>query len=275
MKTIYQFTSWGPSKFADYEMCPHMALHKHLKKTCTICFKGKVLGGYDTPAICDTCGKENEKGPALVKGDRIGKEVDAYLTSRRSVPLPDEIRHPAVLAILKEARSSMQYRGKKKPTGEVQIDSILDLAWKPVQRFARRHWFWGKIDYRKVVGTVAEVIDWKTGGLDKNTGAVRPNHKYGDQLSSYAVATLCECPEVQEVHTKLVFLECAPRFEAGQPGGPVVEGETLTRAALAAAQTAWKQKLRPMLFDKDFAPRPGDGCWFCPYSKKRGGPCKH
>ncbi len=263
---MIQFTTWGPSKLADYEQCPMMAKHKHLLKTCIHCFKGKVLGGFDTPAICDTCGKENVKGPALVKGDRIGKVVDSFIAGATK-ELPPEVRHPDVHKIIEGARKS--------PRGAAQIDVILDKDWRPVRRFAPGWWFWGKIDWRVVTKALAKVIDWKTGGLDKRTGAVRQDGKYDDQLASYMLATLCQLPAVQKVEAKLVFLECAPRFKVGEPGGPVVEKGSLARKDLEKEQARWLKKLKPFFSDEVFAPRPGFYCTWCGYAKGKGGPCRY
>ena len=257
-----KFTSWSPSRLADYDACPLMAKLKHLDKLCPLCFDGKVMGGYDSPAICDSCGEEIKKGDALERGTEIGKNLELYVNGEVS-KLHPEIKHPKVMKIAKDLRGLFK-------KGRVKVEHMASLSntWKLMDPTDWRNiWLRAKLDVLDVDGKKAKVIDWKTGGIDKRNGSVRANDKYDSQLDLYNVATLCAFPEVEEVESALVFVDC------GKAHDPVVERGSLKRADLKEAQKEWVKRVRAMFHDTSFVPTPGN-CRFCDFRKDKGGPCR-
>jgi hypothetical protein len=259
-----RFTAWSPSRLDDYETCPLRAKLKHLDKLCPLCHKGRVLGGFDTPAICDTCKKEIVKGPALERGSEIGDRLDKYLSGGATKPGPT-IKHPEVLKIVKQARADIK-AGK----AAIQFNLALTRKWEVWQGpgWAPEVWLRARLDYCRDEGDTAHVIDWKTGGIDKRTGEVRGSEKYEDQLALYNVVTLCAKPKVKKVSSALCFLDTGPEHS------PLVQLKGLERGQLAAAKQHFEKKTKAMLSDTTFAPRANGMCRFCEFSKGRGGPCK-
>lgn len=261
-----RFLGWSMTKLEDHEMCPLLAKLKHLDSLCTNCWKGRLMG-YD-PKKCDTCGKEAVKPEAWARGTEIGEAVNKYLLGKRKAP-PPEVRHEGTREFMKKLRGMV-----KKKEVFVEKSIVLDSKWKPVSQMTKDAWFRGKLDVliKVVKETWAEVVDWKTGGIDKNTGAInmRKERKYDHQMGIYNTATLSAFPELQSVSAQLVFLDVGPRFSAklAKPGLDV------TRKTLAKHQKAWEQRVEPLLNDKTFSPRPGRYCDWCDYAKGRGGPCK-
>jgi len=258
-----KFTSWSPSRLADYDACPLMAKLKHLDKLCPLCFDGKVMGGYDSPAICDSCGEEIKKGVALERGTEIGKNLELYVNGEVS-KLHPEIKHPKVMKIAKDLRGLFK-------KGRVKVEHMASLSntWKLMDPTDWRNiWLRAKLDVLDVDGKKAKVIDWKTGGIDKKTGEVKASEKYDDQLGLYNVVTLATLPAIEEVTSELVFLDCGPRFD------PRVARPGLKRADLPKAQQHFEKKTLAMMSDETFAPKPNGGCSWCDYCKGKGGPCR-
>ena len=258
-----RFTSWSPTRLADYEQCPAMARWKHLAKLCPMCFKGKVSGGFDSPAVCDTCGGIVTKSDALERGTRIGKGMEDYLVGKaKAAPL--EVASTVSRTIASKVRKAVLAKNAK-----IEFQIVLNKDWKPVKQFDRTAWLRAKLD-ALVFDTKngAKVIDWKTGGIDKATEAPRVDPKYDDQLSIYSTAVLSAFPTITRASASLVFLDAKVDPEVARPSG------TLARADLPQRQAEWNQRLLPMLNDDVFAPCPTSKCRWCDYSTSKGGPCQ-
>lgn len=259
--------SWSASRLEAYERCPRQFQFKDLKKLCTECFKGKFRGEYGSTLYCDSCGAAQEIPAPLARGSAIGESLEMYVNGTVDAPHKD-ITHPKVLEIAKDLRTRFE-------TGKVKVEHKMafDRAWKLCDyEDWDRAWLRVKLDVQvSPEPTVVEIIDWKTGGIDKKTGAVRADAKYDDQLNLYAVAVLSAYPTVDRTVARLVFTDCGARFD------PVIErpSGTLTRADLPKAQVRWTKKSKALLSDTVFAPRPSEICRWCPYKMDAGGPCPH
>ena len=265
--TKLKFTSWSPSRLFDYDQCPLYARLKHLDKLGPKCFKGKVRGGFDKPEICDTCGHVKQVPAPLARGSEIGLNLERYVNNEEG-RLHEEIRHPGIIALARELRRE---HGKGRVKTELPI--ICDDQWAPLQgKFPEGAWLRTKLDvFRNVTAKVARVIDWKTGGIDRDTGAVKDDKdKYEDQLSVYSVVTLCAFPTVEYVESALAFVDAGPRYN------PIVEMKKchLDRKDLEKAKKKWETRTKPMLKDTTFAPRANERCKWCEFRKGKGGPCR-
>lgn len=257
-----RFTSWSPSRLADYEQCPLMAKLKHLAKLCPICFKGKISGGFDTPALCDTCGGIVTKGEALERGTRIGKDMEEYLTGRAPV-MPIEVASQEARAAAAKVKKAVAAK-----TARIEFMITLNKDWKPVKPFDRTAWLRAKLDVLTFdTKNRAKVIDWKTGGIDKATQAPRVDPKYDSQLSIYSTAALTAFPTVVSASSALVFLDAKQEPVVERPAG------TLNRKDLPQRQVEWNNRVLPMMSDDVFAPCPSNKCRWCDFSAKQGGVC--
>jgi len=259
-----QFTAWSPTRLADYEQCPFLAKHKHLLKTCPKCFKGRITGGFDTPAVCDACGVTIVKAAPLERGSEIGASLERFVNGK-GMKLHEEISHPKVVALAKELR--VLHRQRKV---QVEINLTFNRSWQVVKGWSKDAWLRTKLDVLRFLVDKLHVIDWKTGNIDKMTGNIKAApEKYDDQLEIYNVAGLTAFVGCQSATSALVFVDCGARFN------PIISRAELHRKDLPTEQAKWERRVLPMFRDDTFAPRANNGCKWCDFQKAKGGPCKY
>lgn len=191
--------------------------------------------------------------PALDRGSAIHKEAEGYVTGR----LPDL---PASLERFFEEFAAL--RARKDAECERQL--AVDAGWAPCDWFGPGAWLRVVIDCTHAGASPDEagrtVIDYKT-------GKVRPRND--DQLDLYNLVALAYHPHVKRADAWLWYLD---------------QGETstrsLVRAEAAKLQRKWEKRVKPMLADRTFAPKPADECRWCFYGQAgvaKGGPglCKY
>lgn len=266
--------SWSISRLSDYQECPFKFRHKHLEKTCTICFKGHLSGGYDRPALCDSCGGTPEKPAPLTRGTELGANLEKYVNGETSTLNPENAQNRTVKGLALGYRKVFK-RNKGAVLVEQRIN--LDRNWGYLPPDPRRPdafnpntWLIVKLDLLIFMAqNTARVIDWKTGGIDKRTGQIRDDAKYEDQLALYGVATLIAYPQIVQTSSALVFVDAPPGAD------PVVEKDsgTLKRSGIARVKRMFEIKVKPLFSDTTFGPKPNPRCKWCEYRKEKGGPC--
>lgn len=272
-----QVLTWTPSRFAKWKECPAKVKYEDLMKMCPKCFRGRVSGGYDgEPVVCDTCDAPQPEREALDRGNRLDAALTVHLAGREALAKPgpapkvdsgdflEAVRHPKIEKLVKNLRKAKGV--------SAQESIVLDSKWSRVGQFTKHAWARLKLDVLRLAGKRAEVIDWKSGNIDKSKGVIRERDEYHDSMRAYQIAVLSVYPAVQEAKATMAFLDAPPKLE-----DPFKEPHTgvLRRSELVVAQRQWEQKIAPMMADAIFAPRPGYYCTWCPFSKSKGGPCPH
>lgn len=251
-------TSWSPSRLSLWEDCARKAQYQIVQKLCPSCFGGKLGGPWGEPQVCDACGVVEETPAAIARGTMLHAEAEKYL--RYGGKAYKELIN--VLPLLKLLRKDF-----KKGLTTIEDDLVFLPDWTVVDKFTKGAWLRTKLDVLTIDDDNAEVIDWKSGGIDKRTGEIRAEKKYDDQLSIYATAVLSAFPKVKTVTAILAFID-------GPLGrNEVVSGGTAHRRDLPKLQAKWAGRARGLLSDTIFAPRPSFTCRYCPYSKQKNGPC--
>lgn len=265
---IIPMTGWSATRLFSWEQCPLRAQLQYAQNLCTICFKGQVAW----EGACSRCGKTPEKPEPLARGIRIGAGIDGYIRGTEAKQGEEAKQHQAVSDLIKNLRQAHR-RGVAKVLSELQIK--LDKKWRPVGQYVKS-WVNGRLDVLwKLRPKYWKVIDWKTGGIDKMTKEIKQDDNYSDQLELYGVLTLSAYPEVEEVQSSLIFLDAPASVN------PEVSMAGISRDLLEKRQRRWEGRVKPMLTDTVFPPRPGWYCgWMkngirqgCPYEKQKGGPC--
>ncbi len=128
-------------------------------------------------------------------------------------------------------------------------------------------WLRVKLDCarRTDYGRSMAIYDWKTGKFRVEESELT----YTEQLELYAVAGFKLFPELEEITASLVYLDIADRdFNL-----------KFTVDQFDKLRSKWEQRVRPMMNDKRFAPRPNDKCVWCHYRKNNkangGGQCRY
>ena len=264
---IIPMTGWSATKLFAWEQCPLRAQLQYAQNLCPICFAGRLA--WEGP--CDNCDETPEKPEPLARGIRIGAGIDGYIRGKEAKQGEEAKQHPFVADLIKSLRQAYR-RGASKVCSELQIK--LDKDWEPVGQYVKS-WVNGRLDVLwKLKAKHWRVIDWKTGGIDKS-GELKQNDTYTDQLELYGVLTLSAFPEVKEVQSSLIFLD------APMDTNPQISMAPINRDSLWKRRQQWEGRVRPMLTDTVFPPRPGWYCgWMrngerqgCPYEKRKGGPC--
>lgn len=243
-RVIKTFKAWSYSRLTEWEQCPFRAKSKHLDKV-----------------------KEPE-GPALARGRAIEEKVYSYIFDPKVKMVPDEGKtfDVELAAIKKIARSVLSNR-----------DLAFDRDWRPCawddwqNAWLRVRmdllWASGREDPfqlpSKRAGAVARVADLKTGRIYEDKL---------DQLDLYRVTALLlpegVLPPVDLAASQMWYLDQGET----RPDGTWA---SLVRSQAPRELQRWAKRVKPMMLDEAFLPRPGNHCKWCHLAKAKGGPCPY
>jgi hypothetical protein len=193
------------------------------------------------------------ESPAMARGIAIGQGTENYLL-KKSPKLPTEI-HTKLRPLYAQLRK----------TATLFVEQMwgFNRAWEPVpwndwqNCHVRIKIDMGYVDTKRNVAVIH----------DNKSGQFKPydSDSYMEQLDLYTAGAIAMFPTVRGIETSLVYTDHGITF----PEKPV----EATPDEARLAQKNWSKKVRALLADKKFVPRPGRYCSWCPYSAKEGGPC--
>lgn len=220
-------TAWSFSRWNTWRKCARRAYYKIVK------------------------GLKEPSGPAAERGDLIHKNIEAVLKSKKLVvsDLHSEINTTKTRRLVQVLHQMHSF---------AEIELAFDSSWKRTGWFDKNTWCRIKIDVLAFKGKLAGVTDWKT-------GKYKPGHEsYELQMELYGVGVMAGYPKVEEVETRLQFLDHNKS-----------EVEVYTRAQFEDLKKTWEGRVQPMLDDRKFLPQPSSDCRYCPFSKANGGDCRY
>lgn len=241
--TTKLITSWSFSRYRCYCECPYKAKLKFVDKL------------------------KEPGSPAMDRGDAIHKMAEAYIkghdaSGKKVTKLAPELKKFDVL--LKKLRKL----NTKDP------DAIfVEGGWYFTKDWAKTTWNdWAKcwlrvkmdVAYRE--GGVLHVIDWKTGKFRPEENAT-----YMEQLELYALAALIDDETIEAVVPSLRYLDHGITYPDAERSEEVI---VYTRKDVAGLKKTWLKRIKAMLVDTRFNPRPNNRCRYCHFRKENGGPCK-
>lgn len=243
-----RLTSWSMSRYATYKQCPRKAKLQYLDKLPT----------------------NEEKLPALVRGAALHDAAEAYLKDvKRAVP-----KDLAPIALLLK---DLKKRVKAAPRERVVLEDQLAFTedWAPTRWDDwARCWVRIKVDLALLTvegdAVVAELTDWKSGKYRSDN-----REDYLEQLELYAVALLTRWGAAHptlRVRPRLVYTDHNLIYPSAEAGASEIE---YALKDLAPLRKTWAKRVRPMLNDQKFAPKPNQFCKWCPYGVSKGGPCRY
>lgn len=206
-------------------------------ETCPERFKHKHIDKLPDPS-----------GPAAQRGGELHQLCERFLTGTiKEVPVELE----GFAAELRTLR-----RVKAKPEAEWALNEKLE----PTGWFDADCWVRVKTDAHFLKRRALTVVDFKSGKMRSG---------YEPQLELYALAGFAMYPDAATVVAELWFLDHNTIV-----GGFDDVGMFERERDFAQLESTWRGRTRMMLADARFAPTPGMHCTWCPYSKKKSGPCK-
>jgi len=209
---------------------------------------------------------QGPKNPAMQRGADVADSTDQWFKGmRRTMPVELKPLAPVYKAL------------KKDKTVQAEANWGFTKDWTPCSPTD-----WNRCFLRVKIDILTTADGAKTLNLyDSKTG------KYSDyavagyelQLNLYAAAGTVVFPTAKLINTQLLFSDIGRvhPFE-----GPKV----YTQKQAAGEIKEWEKRIKPMFNDKRFAPKPGNHCRWCPFSKNatfpdgkggtivRKGPCK-
>lgn len=237
--TAKKITSWSFSRYDTYKQCP-------LK------LKLSAIDRIQAPG--------NE---AMARGSEIHKLAEDYIKSKiRTLP--------AELKAFKSEFTFLRAQYKKKISGVVVEDT-----WAFTKDWGESRWddwinCWVRIKLdcaHHEDQTTLIVTDWKTGKF-----RAEMNEAYMEQLELYALAALMLYEHIEVVKPRLVYLD------HGVIHPPSEKPLIFKRADVNKLKKLWAKRVKPMLSDTVFAPKPNNFCRWCYYRASNkdagGGQCK-
>lgn len=204
---------WSHSRLSSFENCPKQFFHTTVAKTV-----------------------QEVKGEATIWGEQVHAHFEARLAD--GTPLPD---------MLATHEPFMQFLDNMPGDKLVEQKIALSRALEPCGFFDKNVWYRGVIDYGRVSGSTARLIDHKTG---------KHHAKFG-QLKLFALHTFIAYPAVETVRAEYYWTQTQ-----------TTNGETYTRDQMADLwlefTPALKQYAEAFLTDT-WQPRPSGLCnGWCP-----------
>ena len=184
--------------------------------------------------------------PAMDRGAAIHKEGEDYLKG-----VLTEI--PESYKLLGVELEEVKQLGAKS-----ELEITFNKDWEPTGWFDADAWCRIKVDIMLVDDKTIRIIDIKTG---KNRGG------YEDQLELYALAALLTLPDHDHVVAELWFVDSGEIIATSHG--------SYSQKDVPELKEKWNQRVKPMLVDTMFAPRPGAYCRYCPFAKVKGGKCEY
>ena len=151
-------------------------------------------------------------------------------------------------------------RLRESPTAKSELDFTFTEDWQQTHwRDWDNAWVRMKIDaFDRPEKDTVVVIDFKTGR----------RRDYDKQLELYALASFKAYPQVERAVAEIWYID------EGAIGAPdAVDGIEFTKDEEPELQAKWDERAGKLMADTEFRAT-GQGCDWCPFSNRKGGPCE-
>lgn len=244
---VKPLTSWSYSRYSDYCQCPLKFKLKHIDKV------------------------QEPKNAAMERGSLIHSLAEDYIKGKIS-RLPKDL-----------SKFGKEFRSLRKVYQQRMAGLVVEDNWSFTKDWTQTTWndwthCWVRIKLdlaqhelnQDLETYTLRIRDWKTGKFREDQ-----NEQYKEQLELYALAGLLMFPHVDIVLPELVYLDEGVIY----PDEKTRQADMVfTRKDVPRLKKLWEKKVKPMMNDKNFAPRPNQFCKWCHYRKDNatngGGQCK-
>lgn len=239
---IKPLTSWSFSRYSTYKQCPLKAKFNFIDKI------------------------NEPPNAAMERGTQIHNLAEDFVKGK--IPkLPPELK-----------LFDKDFKALKTMFKKVSQSMVVEDTWAFTKDWEETAWNNWTACYVRIKLDCAHhenddtliVTDWKTGKF-----RVEKNEEYVEQLELYALAALLLHPHLKAVKPRLGYLDQGIYYPRAEDAELV-----FTRDDIPKLQKLWNKRVKPMMNDTIFAPRPNNNCHWCWYGQSKkaaGGPglCKY
>lgn len=200
---------------------------------------------------------------AMERGNQVHKDAEAYIKGTAAKLSPE-------LVLFKDEFKMLRAQYKKKA-----LPMIVEDNWAFTKDWSETQWndwvgCWVRIKLdcaHYLEQDLLLVTDWKTGKPSSYK-----TMEYMEQLELYALAALLMNPALERVQVRIGWTDVGEMY----PLEPLI----FTRADVKRLTKEWNSRVKPMMADTKFVPKPNNlcrFCWFGQAKKAEGGPglCKY
>lgn len=239
---LVQITAWSHSRFGTYNTCPAKAKFSIIDK---IREPDSAAGLNGTRVHLIAAAWVTRRMPKLEPGTiQFKKELEAVLAGKKV---------PRELETFEEEFSVLR---ALKPEPHTEQEWAFDREWEPTSWFGSQAWLRIKVDLEyletkkkgPIRNTTAKIRDYKTGKKNQE------EHEL--QRSLYALGAFLTYPDIARVEVAHWYLDAG-----------VEDVQEWDLSELDGLKEFWIKKIEAMMNDTTFAPRPGEYCRWCWFSK--------
>lgn len=250
MPGLKKITAWSFSRYSAYQQCPFKAKLTILEK------------------------RQEPKNEAMLRGAALHDAIATYL--KKGGKLPASIK--ALKSVLDPLRDQFKAGMKLKVKG---MQPETEEQWAFTVKWTQTEWknwadAWVRIALDVMWWTDEETVrvrDWKSGKMNDKSVA-----EYLEQIELYALAVLLRYPHCKRVIPDLFFIDAMDSY-------PHELDLVFTQKDVKRLKKTWEMRVKRMLADTKFAPKPGWQCPGCFFNhstqfgwkvkiEKAAGPCK-
>ena len=190
---------------------------------------------------------------AMIRGQEVHTGCEQYLKKVRGARIPVEaFTFKKDIQALRKARQM-----------ESEAEWACTADWMRCAWMDQDVWLRAKIDvHYSLVDKHKTIIDFKTGSTFKP-----PDQWAYKQRSLYALMGFMLFPQVDIIDVGMWYFDRPWNSNS-------FEDKYVRKTHAKKLQNTWERRAEKMTSDRNFLPKPGEACRWCPHHAKKGGPCK-
>ncbi len=269
---VRKFFAWSFSRFTAYRACPAAAAYKNIDK----------LEPFEkNDALVQRIVADRKSG----KLKAIPSDVEATVKGSVVHALAEEYTKGTMKKLATELETfGEEFKVLRKKGSVAEKEWAFRSDWSPTSWFAKDAWLRVKVDNHSIEKSDCKILDYKTGKAPvappnyyETRGQMPPkkndnnyNHwdsgkyrEHQEQREIYAIAAFITYPDISMVIVEHWYTDAG-----------VMYSDSYDRKDFVRLKKEWLKKIKPMMNDETFAPRPSSSaCRFCSFAKSKGGPC--
>jgi len=267
---LSKIKAWSVSAYHTYVQCPAKLKYQKIDKlpepAAEPMSRGSIIHKQAENFIKGLPTPKLDKMLPILMAHKGYPDDSLYNGLPKSSMYRAGVMPPELLKFAKDLKALRDRFKKKSLLTLVEDEWAFAVNWVRSEWFGRDTWVRLKLDlaFEEKDG-VLYIDDWKTGKYRDDQ-----NIAYVEQLELYALGGFLVYEHVQEIRPRLRYIDLGFTY-------PDDAGHTLVykRADVPKLKKAWEKRVKPMMADTVFAPKPNRFCGYCHFRKSNGGPCAY